>query len=178
MVSEQLAHLGQVRPLAQELGPGRVAEAMGARVGHPDRGTGPLDDRAHRGGRDRAGSGDGEEHLAPAPVGASDLEVVGQCLAHVGRKRELVGGRALAAHGDHPSSPVDVLEAQSGDLGPTEPEAHEQGEDGPVPNARPAVGLAARRSAWDRRRDRAPGAGTALETRPATAPLGPTACAT
>ena len=64
---------------------------------------------------------------------AAGTQPSGDRLTGIGGQREPLAAVTLAAHGELPGSPVDVVQAQRGDLAGTQPEPGHQGQHREVP---------------------------------------------
>src|SRR5438128_1083597 len=68
-------------------------------------------------------------------VWSTPKQVVGQGLAHIGRQREPVQSRPLAANQDLASMPIDVTKFQSSNLAGADPKSRQDRQDREVPDS-------------------------------------------
>ncbi len=161
-MTQDLGHLRERRARPQHLGPRRVTKAVRAEASEPGPLAGCPDHLADSlGGQPAKRGGCTQEHLSLGTPGPAMAQVAGDRLAHVAGQGQALLGVALAAHHDFPGPPVDVVEAQRGDLGGPQPEAGQQYQDGVITLARRPAAVTARQQRRDlpgRQAPRQPGA--------------------
>jgi len=100
------------------------------------------------GGERPEGGLEREEHLAPGTAWADALQVVQDRLPHGARQRVGLGAALLGPrHPDHLVFPVEVLQAQPGNLAHAQAVDGEEQQEGPIPDVARPVGLGTREEA-------------------------------
>jgi hypothetical protein len=117
-MAKDLGDLRQGRPGPQHLGCRRVTKAVRRRIGNSGSDAGTVEHPAEDPG---VGEADErcvmpEEDATAGALGPASLEVAGQRLADVGRKRKAFLAAALSAHQDLASAPIKIVKLEPDDF--------------------------------------------------------------